>query len=197
MPHSLLLLPWFAGVLYSSIPLFWFAIHPFADRWQRMRRSPYRLLLPLWAAIIAALGAITWPWHAHRIYSARWMWLFALPFFLIGVRIYRGIQGAFGLERLSGRAELRPEEIPQALVVTGLHATMRHPIYIAHLAVLTGWTVGSGLTVNFALLAISVLCTFPLMIRLEERELEKRFGAAWREYRERVPLIPGFARNSR
>jgi protein-S-isoprenylcysteine O-methyltransferase Ste14 len=68
---------------------------------------------------------------------------------------------------------------------------MRHPIYIAHLAVLTGLTVGSGLTVNFALLAVSVLCTFPLMIRAEERELEKRFGAAWREYREKVPLIPG------
>jgi len=195
MPHPLLLISWFAGGLYSSIPLFWFAIHPFAGRWQRMRRSPYRLLLPLWAAMIAALCAITWQWHAQRIYSAWWTWLFALPFFLIGWRTYGDIRSAFGLARFTGQAELRPDETPQTLVVTGLHATMRHPIYIAHLAIFAGWTVGSGLTVNFALLAISVLCTFPLMIRLEERELEKRFGAAWREYRERVPLFPAFTRN--
>jgi len=197
MPHSLLLLPWFAGVLYSSIPFFWFAIHPFAGRWQRMRRSPYRILLPLWAAIIAGLGAITWHWHAQRIYSAWWTWVFALPFFLIGWRTYEDIRSAFGLARFTGQAELRPDETPQTLVVTGLHATMRHPIYIAHLAVLTGWTVGSGLTVNFLLLAISVFCTFPLMIRAEERELEKRFGAAYREYREKVPLVPAFTRNPR
>lgn len=197
MPHQLLLFPWFAGILYSSIPFFWFAIHPFAGRWQRMRRSPYRVLLPLWAALIAALCVVTWPWYEYRIYSAWWTWFFALPFFLIGWRIYRSVGSVFGLARFTGQAELRPEEIPQTLVVTGLHAIMRHPIYVAHLAVLAGWAVGSGLTVNFTLLAVSVLCTFPLMIRLEERELEKRFGAAYREYRERVPLIPGSVRNSR
>src|SRR5260370_20066802 len=120
MPHSLLLLPWFAGVLYSSIPLFWFAIHPFAGRWRRMRRYPCRILLPLWAAIIAALCAITWPWHTQRIYSAWWTWLFAPPFFLIGWRIYGDIRPAFGLARFTGQAELRPDEIPQTLVITGL-----------------------------------------------------------------------------
>ena len=191
MPHALLLIPWFAGVLYSSIPLFWFAIHPLAGRWQRMRRSPYRILLPLWAVMIAALGAITWPWHGLRIYSAWWTWFFAVPFFVFGWRIYGDIRSAFGLARFTGQAELRPDEIPQTLVVTGLHATMRHPIYIAHLAVLTGWAAGSGLTVNFVLLAFSAFCTFPLMIRLEERELEKRFGASWREYKKKVPVIPG------
>lgn len=195
MLHFLLLIPWFAGVLYSSIPFFWFAIHPLAGRWQRMRRSPYRLLLPLWAAMITALCAITWHWHARQIYSAWWAWFLALPFFLIGWRTYGDIGSAFGLARFTGQAELRPDEIPQTLVVTGLHATMRHPIYVAHLAVLTGWAAGSGLTVNFALLAVSVLCTFPLMIRAEERELEKRFGPAYLEYKKKVPVIPIFPSN--
>ncbi len=64
MEAKLLHIPWMVTVLYSSIPLFWFAIHPFADFWRRMHRSPYWLLLPIWGAIIFALAWATWPWHS-------------------------------------------------------------------------------------------------------------------------------------
>jgi protein-S-isoprenylcysteine O-methyltransferase Ste14 len=66
---------------------------------------------------------------------------------------------------------------------------MRHPIYVAHLCNLAGWAVGSGLVVSFILLAVSVLFTFPLMIWIEEQELEKRFGQSFLEYKARVPLV--------
>ncbi len=49
---------------------------------------------------------------------------------------------------------------------------------------------------NFVLLAISLIMTYPLMIALEERELEMRFGNSYREYKESVPLFP-FATGSR
>ena len=89
-----------------------------------------------------------------------------------------------------GEAELRPEEHAQELVTTGLHARMRHPIYVAHLANFAAWTLGSGLLVAYVLLAASLLFTFPLMIWLEERELAERFGASYRQYQRRVPLVP-------
>jgi protein-S-isoprenylcysteine O-methyltransferase Ste14 len=190
MPKKLLLIPWFAGILYSSIPLFWFAIHPLTPVWRKMRRSPYLVLLPLWAAIIAVMGAVSWPWHSWQIYSAWWAWVAALPLFWIGLRTYRNIRSAFGLERFTGQAELRPEEVQQTLVVGGMHASMRHPIYFAHLCMLAAWTLGSGLAVNYLLLGISILATFPLMIWLEERELVKRFGAGYLEYQKSVPLAP-------
>jgi len=176
MEAKLLHIPWMVSVLYSSIPLFWFAIHPFADFWRRMNRSPYLLLLPIWAAIIFALGWITWPWHFVRLYSSPWMWLPAAFFFWSGLRTYAGIRSQFGGHKLSGEAELRPEEHAQELVTTGLHARMRHPIYVAHLLNLAGWTIGSGLLMSFVLLAVSALFTFPLMVWIEERELERRFG---------------------
>jgi protein-S-isoprenylcysteine O-methyltransferase Ste14 len=66
---------------------------------------------------------------------------------------------------------------------------MRHPIYLAHLANFAAWTLGSGLTINFVLLALSLLVTFPLMIAMEERELIARFGDSYRQYKARVPLI--------
>jgi protein-S-isoprenylcysteine O-methyltransferase Ste14 len=190
MEAKLLLIPWMVSVVYSSIPLFWFAIHPFARSWRRMNRSPYLLLLPIWAAIIIALGWATWPWRPQRLYSSPWMWVPALVLLLLGLRTYARIRSEFGAHKLSGEAELRPKEHTQELVTTGLHARMRHPIYVAHLSSLAGWTIGSGLLVAYVLLAVNLLITFPLMILLEERELAARFGPSYWEYKQAVPLFP-------
>src|SRR5215467_6683562 len=155
-----------------------------------MNLSPYRLLLPLCISIILLLGWVCWPWHDARLYSSWWMWAPAAPFFLVGLRVYAGIRSEFGARKLTGEAELRPSEHPQELVTTGLHARMRHPIYVAHLANFAGWAVGSGLAVAYILFAVSLLLTFPAMIWLEERELAARFGTSYREYKRMVPLLP-------
>ncbi|HEX4606192.1 MAG TPA: methyltransferase [Candidatus Angelobacter sp.] len=196
MEAKLLHIPWMASVLYGSIPLFWFAIHPFADSWRNMRRSPYLLLLPIWAVIIFVLGWTTWPWRLVRIYSLPWMWAPAAILMFSGLKTYARIRSGFGAHKLSGEAEIRPDEHTQELVTTGLHARMRHPIYVAHLLNFAGWTIGSGLVVSFILFAISVLATFPLMIWMEEQELQKRFGENFREYQARVPLVPFFWRKA-
>lgn len=190
MEEKLLLIPWMVSVLYSSVPLFWFAIHPLAARWRKMNRSPYLLLMPIWAVIIFALAWGTWPWHGVQIYSSPWMWAPALLFLLPGLKTYAAIRSEFGAHKLSGEAEVRPEEHAQELVSTGMHSRMRHPIYVAHLSSFAGWAVGSGLLVAWMLLAASVVFTFPLMIWLEERELVARFGRRYREYQSSVPLLP-------
>jgi protein-S-isoprenylcysteine O-methyltransferase Ste14 len=190
MEAKLLHIPWMVSVLYGSIPLFWFAIHPFADIWRKMRRSPYWLLLPIWTAIIFMLAWATWPWHSERLYSSLWMWAPAGVLVFSSLRTYTGIRSGFGTHKLSGEAELRPQEHAQELVTTGLHARMRHPIYVAHLLNLAGWSIGSGLVVSLVLLGISALGTFPLMVWVEENELEKRFGQSFRDYKARVPLFP-------
>ncbi len=192
MQAKLLLISWLVSVVYGSIPLFWVAIHPFAGRWRKMQRSPYRILLPLWIILTVALGWATRPWHKQHIYSTPWLWLPALIFFVMGLRTYRKIFSEFGARKLSGEPELRPEEHEQRLVTTGMHARMRHPIYVAHLSMMAAWTLGSGLLVAFVLLAISAFVTFPLMIWLEERELEKRFGQEFHNYKKSVPLVPKF-----
>jgi hypothetical protein len=102
MEAKLLHIPWAVSVLYTSIPLFWFAIHPFADRWRNMHRSPYRLLLPIWAVIIFGLGWITWPWRLLRFYSTPWTWVPAVFLLWYGLRTYAAIQREFGGHKLSG-----------------------------------------------------------------------------------------------
>jgi protein-S-isoprenylcysteine O-methyltransferase Ste14 len=194
MEAKLLLIPWMMAVIYSSIPLFWFAVHPLAPRWRKMRGSPYRALLPLWSVTIFGLAWVTWPGHAVKLYSPRhspWIFLSAQSawLFAFGARIYWHVRSSFAIENFIGETELRSGEYPERLATSGMHSQVRHPIYLAHLFMMAGWAVFSGLLVPFVLLALSLFLTFPAMIWLEEQELEQRFGPAYREYKETVPLI--------
>ena len=78
--------------------------------------------------------------------------------------------------------------------ITGIRSRVRHPIYLAHLCELLAWGVGSGLVVIYGLL-VFVAITGAVLIRLEERELERRFGQEYRDYKQRVPaILPVFRR---
>lgn len=50
------------------------------------------------------------------------------------------------------------------------------------------WSLGTGLVVCYVLTAFA-LVTGAVMIRLEDRELEQRFGEEYREYRRTVPAV--------
>jgi protein-S-isoprenylcysteine O-methyltransferase Ste14 len=50
------------------------------------------------------------------------------------------------------------------------------------------WSVGTGLIVLYALTAFAVI-TGMFMLRLEDRELESRFGDDYRRYRRQVPAV--------
>ncbi len=50
------------------------------------------------------------------------------------------------------------------------------------------WSVGTGLAVCYGLTVFAVI-TGAIMIRMEDTELEKRFGEEYREYRKKVPAL--------
>lgn len=75
-------------------------------------------------------------------------------------------------------------------MTSGIRARVRHPVYLAHLCEMLAWSLGTGLAVFYVLTAFAVL-TGALMVRMEDRELESRFGEAFRHYKARVPsLLP-------
>jgi protein-S-isoprenylcysteine O-methyltransferase Ste14 len=186
--HVALIFAWVAGLVYATIPTYWLAVHPFAKKWAARKGKVFPILGLIWLVIIFVAGAMTWRWKSEIIYSTLWSLLpggilVALDFYLL-----RKIGRDFGRDRLIGKNELHPEQHEQKLITTGMHARMRHPIYLAHLIMLTALTVGSGLMVLYAALAFAVV-TGAFMIRAEDGELEKRFGDEYREYRKRVPAI--------
>jgi len=183
-------LGWLACVVYSTIPSFWLMVHPRAHRWRERVRSPFRLLLPAWLGMWAGIGALTGPWRSVALYSTPWSWLPALPLFAAGIFLYSRAGAHFTLAQLGGLPEVRLGHRDDRLVTTGIRARVRHPVYLAHLCEMLAWSVGTGLLICWLLTAFGI-ATGVVMIRLEDAELEKRFGEAFTNYRANVgALLP-------
>jgi protein-S-isoprenylcysteine O-methyltransferase Ste14 len=181
---------WIVCVIYSTIPSFWLLIHPRAESWRSRRQSPYKILLPLWIGLWIAMEATTAAWRAVLIYENRWTWIPAALLFCAGLILYKLSHSHFSIEQLSGLPEIVCGHSQQRLVTTGIRARVRHPIYVGHLCEMLAWSVGTGLAVCWSL-TVWAIVTGAIMIKMEDRELEKRFGDEYRDYRSAVPaLVP-------
>ncbi|MGC2112665.1 MAG: isoprenylcysteine carboxylmethyltransferase family protein [Candidatus Korobacteraceae bacterium] len=174
--------------VYGTIPLFWLVVHPFIERWRRRGRRAYALILPVWAVFIAIAFLTMWPHRIAYFYTTWSTWVPAIFLFWTGFSIYSAAFRSFHHTQVSGLAELEPERHRQQLVTTGIRARVRHPIYLGHLCEILGWCIGTGLMPLYAL-AVFAIITGTIMIRIEDRELESRFGNQYREYRQRVPAV--------
>jgi protein-S-isoprenylcysteine O-methyltransferase Ste14 len=194
--HFLRTLGWLACVVYSTIPLFWFMVHPRAHRWREREGSPFRVLVPAWILMWIGMAALTGPWRRAAFYSTQWSWIPAALLFAAGIFIYFRAGAHFSWAQLGGLPEIRGEvrrndrtgNQHQRLVTTGIRARVRHPVYLAHLCEMLAWSIGTGLAVCWLLTAFAIV-TGAVMIRMEDAELEKRFGAEFVSYRQRVHAV--------
>jgi protein-S-isoprenylcysteine O-methyltransferase Ste14 len=178
---------WIGCIIYSTIPSFWLLIHPCAKYWRSRPRSPYRILLPVWIAMWLFLAAITAHWRNLTLYHRWWCWLPAAVLFGAGLALYKLSSTGFSQAQLGGLPEVLPGH-RQHLVMTGIRAHMRHPVYLAHLCEMLAWSIGTGLAVCWALTAFAIV-TGAAMITMEDNELENRFGEEYRQYRMKVPAL--------
>lgn len=95
------------------------------------------------------------------------------------------------LAGLSHHALFGQKRTEYALLSKGIFARVRHPLYLSILLAYTGFFFGSLSLLSLVPLA----CYLPLFNRMasyEERDLVRIFGAAYEEYRRKVPKwIPG------
>ena len=187
MSERLHIIAWIFCVIYSTIPAFWLLIHPRAAHWRSRRASPYKILLPIWIAMWAILAAITAPWRSILLYQTTWTWIPAGILFAAGLLLYQRSHHRFTLTQLSGLPELLPNH-QQHLVTTGIRAHIRHPVYLGHLCEMLAWSLGTGLAVGWALTAFAI-ATGAIMIKMEDKELEKRFGEEYLRYHSSVPSV--------
>jgi protein-S-isoprenylcysteine O-methyltransferase Ste14 len=186
--QRLQLVGWLACVVYSTIPAFWFMIHPFAERWRARRRSPFIVLLPAWIAMWIAVALITQHWRGLLLYQKDWTWAVAALLFVCGLYVYSQSGKNFSAKQLGGLPEIHHDNREQRLVTDGIRSRVRHPVYMAHLCEMLAWSAGTGLAVCWALTAFAVV-TGALMIKMEDAELESRFGDTYRAYRRSVPAV--------
>jgi len=178
--------------VYCTIPLFWLVFHRFVERWRKYGRKAYLAIIPVWGVFAITAFALVWPIRHLHLYESKLPWVLGVMFILAGFSIYRSASLGFDRAKVSGLAELEPNQHDQKLVATGIRTQVRHPIYLGHLCEVFGWTVGTGSIAMCALLVFGAL-TGAIMLRKEDAELEQRFGDAYRQYRDQVPaLLPKF-----
>ena len=136
----------------------------------------------------ALVATITAPWRGVSLYENRWAWTPAGALFCAGLLLYKLSHTRFTLTQLGGLPEIRPDHGQQRLVTTGIRAHVRHPVYLGHLCEMLAWSLGTGLAVCWALTALAI-ATGAVMINLEDKELENRFGEEYRQYRSTVPAV--------
>lgn len=117
-------------------------------------------------------------------------WVSAGPRFALGsivavAAVGLGIWGIAAFLRAGTPAE--PWHPTTALVTTGLYARIRNPMYVGLVGLLLAAALasaGEGLLIAAVVLALAL---HHGVVLPEERYLERRFGAAYRSYRDRVP----------
>ena len=88
---------------------------------------------------------------------------------------------------VSGKGTLAPWSPPRHLVTVGLYRYSRNPMYLAVTMMLAGWVVCFW-SPTLAIYTGSVMVGFHLRVVFgEEPWLARMHGAAWEEYKSKVP----------
>jgi protein-S-isoprenylcysteine O-methyltransferase Ste14 len=159
----------------------------------RSKRAVFpRWLAPIYFAVVGPLALGAAPWGLSLL-SARYGWiagepgllnLFPLILVVAGIACLIWIVALHWVQAPEGW-EL--ETTPRYLLVRGPYKFTRNPTYLSVLAILLGWTLFYGsVAVFFGLASLGVLYTF-VVVPLEERKLEARFGEAYLQYKNTVP----------
>lgn len=158
----------------------------------RSREAPLLVLgrvvvaVPLFLAVLAYVVSPSWmAWSAVAVPGwSRWL----------GVALgLLAVPGALWVFASLGRnvSETVLTKAHHTLVTTGPYRWIRHPLYATGgvLVLAVGLMAASWFILLFALIALATIRL--VVVPLEERELEAKFGDAYRRYRERTgALVP-------
>lgn len=175
--------------------LMWVIIHPFVAFWRRVGLcGTYAVAAIVEVAVVAGLFQVRRPLLAVEFGNRRGVWSAGIVVVALAVWLRRQLHRHFSAAQLFGLPELAPDLYPPRLVTDGLHARVRHPRYLQYLLAVAGWALVANYLAIYALLALMVPVIW-LVVVLEEKELQARFGPAYDDYCRRVPrFVPRWKR---
>ena len=146
--------------------------------------------------LLAAVAWINQDWLLSTDYGFEWMpTVLGVLLTAAGILLRRSWARQLPIQALLGLAEVSPDRHGTNLITAGAYERVRHPRYLEVMIS----TLGQALICHhLAGYAVCIyLCVFmPIVIALEESELQRRFGQAYRDYQTRVPaLIPRSSAN--
>lgn len=173
--------------------VYWLIVHPFIDMWRRVgKATTFSLLLVMFSGFAYWLFTLRATLLAEE-YGTNWvLWVPGLVCYGLAIRIQVRIRRQLTFRVLTGVPELDADGRGGTLMDDGLYATVRHPRYVAVSLGVLAWALFTNYLAMYVLVPITMI-GLAAVIGFEERELARRFGAAYADYRSRVPMfIPRF-----
>jgi protein-S-isoprenylcysteine O-methyltransferase Ste14 len=147
------------------------------------RRWTWLVGLLLALAVLILLPLLVTKWDLVTVSLGPFRWLGLVPI-CFGAPL--GIWSAILLVT-RGEGTPAPWDPPQRFVLAGPYRVVRNPMVLSAFAVLVGEAVlAESVAILFYLCLVTVVTRW-YVVAVEEKELEVRFGDAYRVYKERVP----------
>ena len=135
-------------------------------------------------AAVAAMGGLAW-WGIWPL-SLSWAWRAALAALLAAAGVYVLIScGLMFIRAKTTYLPMRPEK-PSTLVTGGIYRYSRNPMYLSMAVFLSGVGIFFGDGLALLVLPLFALYMTRFQIIPEERALERLFGAAYLDYKQRT-----------
>lgn len=176
----------FTILFWMVIPLFWIPVHSLTGIFRRLGIFTYLMPLATWLplAFLVYLHRDTllhYEVSFHPVVTASGILLFAAG---TALHIWTGrlltLFGIIGVHEVVSVAKGR-------LVTEGAFKFVRHPTYLAHTIMFLGAFLATGVIAVGLVTLLDFCVVNAVIIPLEERELARRFGREYEEYRMTVP----------
>lgn len=135
----------------------------------------------VFAAALGAMVSLAVVLPGPDVVTGSWRWAGLLPA-AGGATLHRAAWRRFRTRDTTVRAD----RTPAALVTTGPFSRTRNPMYLAGVLILLGTAALLGAATPFLIVPAYLGVVDRRFLPAEEEVLERRFGDAYRTYRERV-----------
>ncbi len=182
-------------IFWPVVPLFWIPVHLMTGLFKRMGLATLIFPIIFWLPLAYSLYSIKERLLFYQImipvFLTYWGWAFLI--FGLALHILTGIYlrlGLIGIPEFSDRVKIH-------LVKKGPFAVVRHPTYLAHNMIFLGAFLITGMLTAGLIAILDFFTIHVIIIPLEEKELQSRFGDEYVEYKRRVPKFfpKGFTEN--
>jgi len=178
--------------MLMAVPMavcYWVMVHSLISFWRRLGLTfAYPLMVLVLFALIVAIFSSRARLLGEDYGPNQFLILLAGLLILTDVWLFILVKRQISPATFIGLPELDPQGYPAKLITGGIYTRMRHPRYTQVMLMI----FSCSLLVNC--LGIYFLClasipSFCFVAWLEERELIRRFGREYLEYRKRVPMF--------
>lgn len=174
-----------ALMLWPAIPLFWVPVHCAPAFFRRLGLFTYVLPAVTWLPLAYVLFTMRDSLLGSRIALTPLVNGFGALLLLIGIGLQVWTAVLLRLQ-IMGMPEVSNAAAGK-MITAGPFAVVRHPTYLSHTLMLLGSFLWTEVTALFFATVIDALVVNAVIIPLEERELQKRFGKEYEAYRRQVP----------